>query len=43
MEPIFERTFAAHSYGFRPERGAKDALRRVDQLLATGAGFAGSQ
>ncbi len=35
-EPIFERTFAAHSYGFRPQRGAKDALRRVDELLKAG-------
>lgn len=37
LEPIFERTFAAQSYGFRPGRGAKDALRRVDQLLCAGA------
>jgi RNA-directed DNA polymerase len=36
LEPIFEHTFAQHSYGFRPGRGAKDALRRVDQLLKTG-------
>jgi RNA-directed DNA polymerase len=36
LEPIFEREFAEHSYGFRPGRGAKDALRRVDQLLKTG-------
>ncbi len=36
IEPIFERTFAEHSYGFRPGRGAKPALRRVDQLLKTG-------
>ena len=36
LEPIFERTFAEHSYGFRPRRGAKQALRRVDQLLKTG-------
>jgi RNA-directed DNA polymerase len=36
IEPIFENTFAEHSYGFRPRRGAKDALRRVDQLLDTG-------
>lgn len=36
MEPIFERTFAAHSYGFRPGRGAKDALRRVNELLDAG-------
>ena len=34
LEPIFERDFAAHSYGFRPGRGCKDALRRVDELLA---------
>jgi RNA-directed DNA polymerase len=36
IEPIFENTFAQHSYGFRPGRGAKDALRRVDQLLKSG-------
>src|SRR4029434_1473645 len=33
LEPIFEREFAEHSYGFRPNRGCKDALRRVDDLL----------
>lgn len=36
IEPIFEHTFAEHSYGFRPGRGAKDALRRVSELLAKG-------
>jgi RNA-directed DNA polymerase len=36
IEPIFERDFAEHSYGFRPGRGCKDALRRVDQLLKKG-------
>jgi RNA-directed DNA polymerase len=36
VEPIFEREFAEHSYGFRPGRGCKDALRRVDQLLNEG-------
>ena len=36
LEPIFERDFAAHSYGFRPNRGCKDALRRVDALLKAG-------
>jgi RNA-directed DNA polymerase len=36
IEPIFERDFAEHSYGFRPGRGCKDALRRVDQLLKQG-------
>lgn len=36
LEPIFETSMAAHSYGFRPGRGAKDALRRVDMLLKAG-------
>lgn len=36
MEPIFERDFAEQSYGFRPGRGCKDALRRVDHLLGEG-------
>ena len=36
LEPIFEREFAEHSYGFRPRRGCKDALRRVDHLLKQG-------
>jgi len=36
IEPIFEQTFAEQSYGFRPGRGAKDALRRVQQLLDAG-------
>jgi RNA-directed DNA polymerase len=36
IEPIFERDFAEHSYGFRPGRGCRDALRRVDQLLKAG-------
>ena len=36
IEPIFERDFAEHSYGFRPGRGCKDALRRVSQLLEEG-------
>lgn len=36
LEPIFEREFAEHSYGFRPGRGGKDALRRVQHLLDEG-------
>jgi RNA-directed DNA polymerase len=36
MEPIFEREFAEQSYGFRPNRGCKDALRRVDELMQAG-------
>ncbi len=39
LEPIFERDFAEQSYGFRPGRGAKDALRRVDTLLRSGQGW----
>jgi len=39
IEPIFEQDFAEHSYGFRPGRGCKDALRRVDQLLKAGYTF----
>ena len=36
IEPIFEKQFAQHSYGFRPGRGCRDALRRVQQLLDQG-------
>jgi RNA-directed DNA polymerase len=36
IEPIFEKEFAPHSYGFRPGRGCKDALRQVDALLQSG-------
>lgn len=36
IEPIFEREFLPSSFGFRPERGCKDALRRVNGLLKEG-------
>jgi RNA-directed DNA polymerase len=36
LEPIFERKFAPQSYGFRPGRGCKDALRRMVALLQSG-------
>lgn len=36
IAPIFERDFHEHSYGFRPGRSCKDALRRVDGLLKKG-------
>ncbi len=36
LEPIFEQKFAEHSYGFRPGRSCKDALRRVEDLLRRG-------
>ena len=31
IEPIFEREFEDCSYGFRPGRGCKDALREVER------------
>jgi len=36
LEPIFERDFAAPSYGFRPGRSAQQAIARVETLLAQG-------
>jgi RNA-directed DNA polymerase len=36
LEPIFERDFAQHSYGFRPGRGCREAVARVDELLGQG-------
>lgn len=36
LEPIFERDFAEHSYGFRPGRNAQQAIARVETLLAQG-------
>lgn len=36
LEPIFEREFHENSYGFRPGRGCKDALRVVDKCLKEG-------
>jgi RNA-directed DNA polymerase len=39
LEPIFEATFLPMSYGFRPGRGCRDALREVAQLIADGHTF----
>ena len=36
IEPIFENDFVESSYGFRPGRGCKDALREVDLLIKQG-------
>ena len=36
IEPIFEGAFRPGSYGFRPGRSCKDALREVDGLLKEG-------
>jgi RNA-directed DNA polymerase len=37
IEPIYEHTFAEHSYGFRPGRGCPQALHRVQELLEAGS------
>ncbi len=39
VEPIFEREFTTSSYGFRPGKGCKEALREVEQLLKGGYGY----
>jgi RNA-directed DNA polymerase len=36
LEPIFEQEFSERSYGFRPNLGCKEALRRVEELLKRG-------
>ncbi len=36
LEPIFEHDFAEHSYGFRPGRGCRQAVQRVEELLSQG-------
>ena len=36
IEPIFEKQFLPMSYGFRPGRGCKDALREVQEHLRQG-------
>lgn len=36
IEPIMEQAFEPTSYGFRPGRGCKDALREVDGLIQAG-------
>jgi len=34
-----EREFSEHSYGFRPERNARQAVERVERLLHEGYGW----
>ena len=36
LTPIFDPTFSADSYGFRPGRGAHDAVRRARKHMAAG-------
>ena len=39
IEPIFEREFEPMSYGFRPQKSCKEALREVDRLVKEGYCF----
>ena len=39
LEPILDARFHPASFGFRPGRGAKDALRVVDRLVKSGHCF----
>jgi RNA-directed DNA polymerase len=36
LQPIFDPTFSEHSYGFRPNRGAHDAVRAAQQYVKAG-------
>jgi len=39
LEPIFENDFAESSYGFRPGRGCREAVERVEEWLSQGHGW----
>jgi group II intron reverse transcriptase/maturase len=36
LQPIFEANFSEHSYGFRPNRGAHDAVRAAQRYVQKG-------
>lgn len=36
LQPIFDPTFSEHSYGFRPNRGAQDAVRAAQHYVKEG-------
>ena len=36
LEPIFENDYAESSYGFRPGRGCREAVRQVEEWLSQG-------
>jgi retron-type reverse transcriptase len=36
LQPIFDPTFSEHSHGFRPGRGAHDAVRKAQQYVQDG-------
>lgn len=38
--PIYEKQFSLHSYGFRPKRNAHQALRKCQQYITEGYGYA---
>ena len=40
LTPIYERQFSQGSYGFRPNRGAKQALMRVTEIAGQGYRYA---
>ena len=40
LSPIYERQFSDGSYGFRPKRGAKQALIRVTEIVDDGYRYA---
>ena len=39
LQPIFDPTFSAHSYGFRPGRSAHDAVRAAQSYIQAGKGW----
>jgi retron-type reverse transcriptase len=39
LEPIFDPGFSEHSYGFRPGRGAHQAVRQAQVFLEDGSGW----
>ena len=41
LSPIFEKDFSNHSYGFRPERSAQDAVRAAQEYVKAGKGWGG--
>src|SRR5665213_1210212 len=36
LEPIFEADLEPNAYGYRPQRSAQDAVRKVDEYLCAG-------
>jgi RNA-directed DNA polymerase len=36
LEPVFEADLEPNAYGYRPKRGAQEAVRKVEQLLRDG-------